>query len=155
MAELAIGDRDEALDVVQDVMIAFVRRYGARPEAQWKPLFYRCVENRTRDWFRRRSTLGRWIDRFFSPHGDGDNPTFQQPLPCPERDVDIGGFGAALESALAELPHRQRQTVLLRLWQGLSVEETARALGVSGGSVKTHLSRATHRLRELLQDYQP
>ena len=43
---------------------------------------------------------------------------------------------------------------MLREWQGLSVEETAVAMGVSKGSVKTHLWRAIQALQVLLQEYE-
>jgi RNA polymerase sigma-70 factor (sigma-E family) len=52
--------------------------------------------------------------------------------------------------ALGSLPEMQRRTVVLRHWWGLSVAETARDLGISEGSVKSHTSRALIRLQGLL-----
>jgi DNA-binding CsgD family transcriptional regulator len=54
---------------------------------------------------------------------------------------------AALESALAQLSERQRQVFMLRNFESLDVADTALALGLSDGSVKTHHSRALARLR--------
>ncbi|MEE9141261.1 MAG: sigma factor-like helix-turn-helix DNA-binding protein, partial [Gammaproteobacteria bacterium] len=56
----------------------------------------------------------------------------------------------ALDEAIRALPERQRETFLLRTLEGLNVAETARVMGVTDGSVKTHYSRAVHSLREQL-----
>jgi RNA polymerase sigma-70 factor, ECF subfamily len=56
-----------------------------------------------------------------------------------------------LQQALSELSLRQRQTFLLRVWEGFSVNETAGIMKCSSGSVKTHLSRALKSLQNILE----
>jgi RNA polymerase sigma-70 factor (ECF subfamily) len=55
--------------------------------------------------------------------------------------------------ALRALPRRQREAFTLRVLEELDVTDTARAMGCSEGSVKTHLSRARDALRKRLEEF--
>jgi RNA polymerase sigma-70 factor (ECF subfamily) len=162
MARLAVGNVDDALDIVQDSMTALVQKYADRSEVEWPPLFYRILQSRIRDFYRRSKVRNRWrvwLDRFRAADEPGhcESVLEAQPDPAamtPEQSVDQEQSLQAIEQALSALPQRQQQAFLLRAWQGLDTAETAFAMGCSEGSVKTHYSRAVHRLRELLQDLQ-
>lgn len=162
MAQIATGDPDEALDVVQEAMHKLVQRYRAHDEKEWGPLFHRILQSRIQDWHRRTNVRNRWLRWFGSPShdsaGDTENPFENIPdsnSPDPGRQVDERRLGEALEKALRTLPLRQQQAFLLRVWEELDVAETARAMGCSEGSVKTHYSRAVHTLRERLKGFSP
>jgi RNA polymerase sigma-70 factor (sigma-E family) len=58
-------------------------------------------------------------------------------------------------AALAEVPPRQRAVLVLRYWEDLSVEATARVLGCSAGTVKSQASRGLSALRSALEDPRP
>ncbi len=159
-AELATGCRDDALDIVQDSMLAFARRYAGKPAAQWAPLFHRVLQNRIRDWHRRgavRRRLFGWLSApSDSPPADAPDPMQAAPDPAghnPETLVAQQHAGDAMIEAIAALPLRQREAFVLRVWDGLDVSGTAQAMGCSAGSVKTHLSRALAALRTRLQDH--
>src|SRR6202522_4475404 len=156
MAQVALRDPDDALDVVQDAMLKLARNYSATPSAEWRTLFYRILENGIRDLQRRRSVRKRFMVWLPGPKEDPDNEA-QDPLD----NVAAGGASVPdqlmqgeamqkLESSLRELPARQREAFMLRNFEGLDVAETASAMGCSQGSVKTHYSRAVHTLREQL-----
>ncbi len=153
MAELACGQRDQALDLVQDAMLGFVRNYARRPANEWAPLFHRVLDSRLTDWHRRQRVRGRWLSAWFASDDDEDDPfeAVADPAePGPLERLAGNEAGACLDAALRTLPPRQRQAFLLRLWEGLDVGATATAMRCSEGSVKTHLSRALARLRERL-----
>ena len=59
IAQMAVRDRDEALDIVQGAMLRLARGYARRPSEEWKPLFYRILYNGIRDFQRRRSVRSR------------------------------------------------------------------------------------------------
>ncbi|MEK7711947.1 MAG: RNA polymerase sigma factor [Pseudomonadota bacterium] len=158
MAQFATGNRDEALDIVQDAMLALARHYGGRTPDEWGPLFHRILQSRIRDWYRRRRTQHRWLAWLGTHDDDDEDPLAALPDPGarrPEEQLGNTRAGTALEAALGALPLRQQQAFLLRTWEGLDVAATAAAMGCSEGSVKTHYSRAVHTLREQLEDHWP
>ena len=157
MARFATGSTDEALDLVQDAMIAFVRAYRLKPADQRAPLFFRTLNNRILDWHRKRTRRGRWWMPWLPGRDPDDAPSEPSDLAVdghtPEQAAVDDGFKGALETAVRGLPMRQRQVFLLRAWEGLDVNETAAALGIGGGSVKTHYFRALQSLRAALEDH--
>jgi RNA polymerase sigma-70 factor, ECF subfamily len=59
VAQIALRHEDDALDAVQDAMLSLVTSYAERPSEEWKPLFYRILDNKVRDMQRRRTVRGR------------------------------------------------------------------------------------------------
>lgn len=158
MAELGVGHREDALDIVQDAMLTFVRLYRDKPAEEWPPLFHRVLDSRMLDFHRRQTVRGRWlgwIDRIVGRDEDSDAlaQVADPHVPQPWQAVADGETADALERALRALPNRQRQAFLLRIWEGLDVADTARAMACSEGSVKTHLSRAMAALRGQLEHH--
>jgi RNA polymerase sigma-70 factor, ECF subfamily len=160
MAEFSTGNRDDALEIVQDSMLAFVRHYADKPQPEWTPLFYRVLDSRILDFHRRRNVRSRWLS--WLPLGSNTHDeTAADPLEQVADEADPGPLqrladhetGGALDVALKALPLRQRQCFLLRIWEGLDVADTARAMQCSEGSVKTHLSRAMAALRSRLESH--
>jgi RNA polymerase sigma-70 factor (ECF subfamily) len=158
IAEIAVRDRDEALDLVQDAMIRLVRSYSDRPENEWTPLFYRILKNGIRDWHRRQKVRNRvmvWFGRG-APGDDEYDVVAAAPDPdgrTPDEELAGRETLERLEWAVHRLPTRQREAFMLRTFEGLDVAGTALAMGCSEGSVKTHYSRAVHTLREQLGEH--
>lgn len=157
IAEIAIRDRDEAHDLVQDAMIKLVSNYASRDASEWTPLFYRILQNGIRDWHRRNKVRNRVMAWFGRSTADEDfDPIAQAPDPAgrsPEEQLQNNQAMRRLERAVHDLPARQREAFMLRTFEGLDVADTAKAMGCSDGSVKTHYSRAVHTLREDLGEH--
>jgi RNA polymerase sigma-70 factor, ECF subfamily len=158
IARMATRDVDEAMDIVQDSMLQLVRHYGGRDEAEWAPLFHRILQRRIFDWYRRARVRNRWRHWFSREEEAEGDPLENQPDPGAADPADAAFADrtlTALNAAIAELPLRQQQAFLLRAWEGLDTEQTARAMGCSAGSVKTHYSRAVRALRVQLKGHEP
>lgn len=157
MAELATGNTDDALDILQDAMFKLVQKYADRPREEWGPLFRTILQSRIRDYYR----LNRVRNRFRVWFGGKGDPEAPDPVQTaadpsgrqPDSELEVAAGMEQLAEAVRVLPLRQQQAFMLRALEGLDVAATARAMGCSQGSVKTHYSRAIHVLREKLGDY--
>ncbi len=159
MLQFALHNEQLSLDLLQDAMLAFVRRYSQRPAEQRAPLFYRMVQNRLRDHFRRHKVRSRWLSIFsdMGNHNDKDKPYEPDAIEsAPEawQQLDTEHKMEYLDLAVGRLSVQQQQVFLLRAWEGLSEAETASAMGISVGSVKTHYSRARAALRAALNTFE-
>src|SRR6202047_4203437 len=101
MAQVALRDPDDALDVVQDAMLKLARNYASRPGAEWRPLFYRILENGIRDLQRRRTVRKRFMTWLPGPKDDPDNEA-QDPL-----DIVADGSPAIPEMLMQGLAKTQ------------------------------------------------
>jgi RNA polymerase sigma-70 factor, ECF subfamily len=156
IAELAVHQREDALDLVQESMLKLAEKYATRPEEQWAPLFYRILQSRIRDWYRRQGSRGKVfaaLSAYFADTEDDPMHRVADSAPDPARQLELEQAAPALVDALRRLPLRQQQVFLLRAWEGLDVQQTATAMNCGTGSVKTHYHRALQALRGLLQDH--
>jgi RNA polymerase sigma-70 factor (ECF subfamily) len=148
MAEFAISDPDEALDLVQNTMFKLVQRYAERDEKLWPLLFYRILQNEIKDWKRKA-----WVRGWFGfTTNETEKLKDESVHVCPERMLQQNSLNTEIHNAIKQLPWRQQQAFLLRSWEQLDVKQTAKVMNCSTGSVKTHYSRAVRYLREQLAD---
>jgi RNA polymerase sigma-70 factor (ECF subfamily) len=160
-AVFAVRDEEAALDIVQDAMLRLSERYGDRAPAELPPLFQRILQNAIRDWFRRQKVRSLWTTLFSSlgAREDDDQDPLEtlraagasNPVETQADQLARSQVIEIIEEEISRLPPRQRQAFLMRYWEELDVAETARAMGCSEGSVKTHCSRAAHALAAALK----
>lgn len=156
LALFACNNQDDALDLVQESMCKFVDKYSQRPESEWKALFYKILQNKIRDFYRREAIRSRWRvwlgKKSEETAGDALEQLADPRDKNPEQETEEKLKFGQLQVELKKLSLKQQQVFLLRAWEGLSVRETAQAMECSEGTVKTHYFRATERLRKNLGD---
>jgi RNA polymerase sigma-70 factor (ECF subfamily) len=162
-AVFAVREEQAALDIVQDAMLRLAEKYGDRPAAELPMLFHRIMQNAIRDYYRRQKVRSLWTTLLSSLSPGRGEDEDHDPLetyepsedrevaPPPGANLEQSQVLEIIEQELAKLPARQREAFLMRYWEELDVAETARIMGCSQGSVKTHCSRATHALATALR----
>jgi RNA polymerase sigma-70 factor (sigma-E family) len=139
MASLLLADRDAAEEVVQDAFVRLQVGWGRVRDAEKAPAWLRsAVLNGARSQLRRREVRRR-LDR---------------PAPIASPSAEGGALASdeqrRVMAALRRLPDRQREALVLKFYLDLSEAETAAAMGVSAGSVKTHVHRGLAALQTTL-----
>jgi RNA polymerase sigma-70 factor (sigma-E family) len=136
-AYLLVGDHHLAEDLTQDVL---ARVYVAWPRITGDPYgyAYRAMGNAA-------ANQRRWIGR----HPETPVPDTSRDQAVPDAADGIVAH-ADLMAALGQLPARQRAVVVLRYFLDLTEADTAQALDISVGTVKSQHARAVEHLRDLL-----
>ncbi|HEY1058450.1 MAG TPA: RNA polymerase sigma factor [Limnobacter sp.] len=159
-AMFAVKNEESALDLVQDSMMKLSEKYGDKPAEELPMLFTRILQNTILDYHRRQKVRNTWTTLFssFQKAEEEDYDVLENLLAqddsqheSAQTEVETQQNMAAIQEAIENLPERQRQAFLLRYWEEMDLAETAKIMGCSEGSVKTHCSRATKALAAVLK----
>ena len=147
LLSLAMGllnDPHDAEDVVQDVFVSFARSAGSFGlRGSLKAYLATSVVNRARDRLRRARSLQRRVDRYAGAASGAGRA--DESLVYSERCE-------RLSSALAELPCEQREAVVLKVKQNMTLRQIAKLQGVSVSTAHGRYRYGLDRLRALLDD---
>ena len=148
-----LGDRDEALDLSQEVFLRVFRTiHHFRGQSSLRTWIYRIAVNQARNrhrfWRRRHRADQVSLDEHVAQHGDFESENEA----TPDRLLAQKELAARLQHALDRLPFDQRTAIVLREVDGLSYDEIAFSLGVAVGTVKSRLTRARQALRVDLRE---
>ncbi len=143
-----MGNRQDGEDAAQEAMVRIWQKLPQyRGEAAFSTWVYRVTASACTDAIRKRSLRAQ--PSLEAVREEGFEP--QDGAPTPQQAVENSERREAMQRAIAGVPEQMRSVFLLRDVHGLSVEETARALNVSSGTVKSRLSRAREKIAAALR----
>jgi RNA polymerase sigma-70 factor, ECF subfamily len=144
------GDRPLAEDMAQETFLRVMRQHIYQAGRPFKPWLYAIATNLARDHFKSAAVRQRWRDDC------AEETLFQlcDRTPSPEEHFLATEQGSEVRAALAQLSEEYRVVVVLRFYQGFSLQEIAQTLQIPLGTVKSRLSVGVHRLRAVLASVQ-
>ena len=148
-----VGDKEEALDITQDVFFKAYKAYkGFRYDSSPETWLIRITINRVRDHLRGEK-LRRLL--FIKPgkYPANEIDTIADREPSPHEKVSERQLQTALRIFQLGLKGREREVFALRFGNGYSIKEISELTGMSQSSVKTHLYRALGKARKHLSEW--
>ncbi|HET8798623.1 MAG TPA: sigma-70 family RNA polymerase sigma factor [Thermoanaerobaculia bacterium] len=144
-----VRDESEADVITQDTFVqAYTNLARFQGRAELETWLTRIAINRSRDSLRRR----RFVSLFTFRDDENGEPILEpvDERPDPERELLSSQLRAAIQKAERRLSAQQKIIFRLRHYENLALEEIADHLGLRAGTVRAHLFRAIHKVREEL-----
>jgi RNA polymerase sigma-70 factor (ECF subfamily) len=142
----------EADTITQDTFIqAYTHLARFEGRSEFETWLTRIAINRSRDSLRRRKFVS-----LFTTDDEGEPQGWVEPVddrPGPEREIMAHQLRAAIENAEKKLSTQQKLIFRLRHYEERSLEEIAELLGLRSGTVRAHLFRAIHKIRQELAEW--
>jgi RNA polymerase sigma-70 factor (ECF subfamily) len=140
------GDRQFSEDLVQETLLHVLRQRTYQAGRPFKPWLYAIATNLARDYFKSAEV------RKSGREGNEEEALLQlyDSAPGPEERALAAEQGSEVRATLAQLREEYRVVVVLRFYQGFSLQEIAETLHIPLGTVKSRLSVGVHRLRSML-----
>jgi RNA polymerase sigma-70 factor (ECF subfamily) len=139
--ERMLGSREEAQDLGQETFIRVFQQAGRyRPAGRFRSWLFRIAGNLARSRLRRRKIIS-WVTFDPTQHDRGSDVAGQ------EDERVRGERGRVVRAALARLPRRQREALVLRRFHDMNQREIAESMGTTEAAVESLLSRAMAALR--------
>jgi RNA polymerase sigma-70 factor, ECF subfamily len=157
MIRLSVTTDADALDIIQQAMERLYVNYKLKSANELKPLFYRILNNALMDFHRKRKAASKlffWRNYELEEESYSED-VFAEDISTPEDIVSAQQTANKVIKAIRKLSVKQKQCYMLRVWESMSVKETASIMECSEGTVKTHYFRACQLLQQALLDEKP
>jgi RNA polymerase sigma-70 factor (ECF subfamily) len=152
------SNAEDARDLTQDTFLRALRSIsGFRGDAELKTWLFRIAINESRNrfrwWKRRRREVTISLDATIGDSGTSYSDTIAESSISPEDAALMREREYALKAALLDLAVIYREAIFLCDIEGMTYDQTAAALGVGIGTVKSRISRGREELRRRLKDF--
>jgi RNA polymerase sigma-70 factor, ECF subfamily len=153
---LCSGQRQDAEDFTQEAFLRAFRNLNKfRGNSTFYTWFYRILVNVCLDGKRRESRWRKLIPPWLPWRRDDHNEAENLEGPSDTfMEMSNKQLSQDIQRAMKELPEKQRVAFQLKVVQGMRIGEIAQVMGTAEGTVKSHLFRATHSLRQALKDWE-
>ncbi len=148
-----INDRDRAQEIAQETFLrVFIHRERYRPSGKFSTWLYTIAVNLGKNEIRRRVRARGSVSLDKLLEATGDSGAFIADAgPGPERIYQRESTRKRVSRAVAQLPGKFREVIVLRDIQQLSYEEIGEVLQIPGGTVRSRINRARLALKEILE----
>lgn len=147
-----LGDVERAREATQETAVRFLRQLPMfRGDSQVRTWALGIAINVAREMRRSPRARAGSLDDWDELGGLGLNPRRAASRPPPDVAAELAEQRDRLRAVLADLPERQREAVVLRFFEEMSVEETAAAMDCAPGTVKATVHQALRALRKRLK----
>jgi RNA polymerase sigma-70 factor (ECF subfamily) len=150
-----VNDAEDAQDVYQEVFVRVFRNLNRfQFRSQFSTWLYRVVVNHCINFNKKKRRA-----KFYSLNSENENgeaswsATLKGVEISPEDSLLNRELSEKIEEAIAQLSPQQKTVFVLRHYQGLKLQEIARILKCSEGTVKNYLFRATQKMQLMLKTY--
>ncbi len=148
-----VQNRDDALDIAQEVFVKAFRSLGTwKPTGSFKSWLLRIATNMSIDHLRRRGRMPVFVATEELREIGAEVVDERVSIKEPSDHASDSELGVLIRTAVDRLPEKQKIVFVLRHYQGCSLKEIAEIMNCTEGTVKTHLFRATGKLRNELED---
>ena len=153
---LCSGERQDAEDFTQEAFLrAFRNLRKFRGNSTFYTWFYRILVNVCLDGKRRQNRWQKLISPWLTWRRREDREAQDvQGHSDTIKELSNRQISRDIDRAIKALPEKQRVAFQLKALQGMSIGEIAQVMGTAEGTVKSHLFRATHALRQALKDWE-
>ena len=141
-----VGNEEDAKDITQEVLFRiYTNLHSFRNASKLSTWIYRITVNASIDMLRRKKNLVSW-DETQTPYAHKTLDNLAEVT-----IIDKGDHYGLLKQQIMQLPLRQKNVIILKHYQGLTISQISAILNCSQSTVKTHLCRAIQTLRSRLE----